>query len=123
MKKLFFIAGMAVVLGSCYADKYDKLYPAHVSTVDPCDTATNASTYSGNVKAIMGQSCATTGCHDATAAGGYDLTSVTGVQSCAASGLLVSDINSGRMPKSASKLSDCQIKQITYWVNHGALNN
>lgn len=124
MKKILLFAVIAVSLGSCYNDKYDKLYPAPVVTVDPCDTATNAATYTNNVKPIMSQSCAIAGCHDALeAAGGYDLSVYAGVKTAADNGLLLSDINRGTMPKGLGKLTDCKIKQITYWVNHGAANN
>lgn len=123
MKKILFLACTALALGGCYNDKFDKLYVT--PSVDVCDTATNPSTYSGNVKKIMDQSCNESGCHDAgSASGGYDLTSYAGVKAASDDGVLMSDIISGRMPKGgAAKLSDCNIKQIQYWVNHGAQNN
>lgn len=124
MKKILLIAVLAISLGSCYNDKYDKLYPAPVVTVDPCDTATNASTYSGNVSGIISLNCATAGCHDANEmAGGYNLSTYAGVKEIADNGRLLITTNSGSMPKSLPKLSDCKIKQLTYWVNHGAQNN
>lgn len=127
MKKILLIAGATIALASCYNDKFDKLYVEPNNgggTLDKCDTATNPSTYSGNVKAIIDQSCAIGGCHDAsTIAGGYDLSTHAGVKIAADNGLLMADINSGNMPKGLPKLSDCKIKQIQYWVNRGALNN
>ncbi len=124
MKKLIPIALLAIIATGCYNDKYEKLYPAPVTTVDPCDTATNPSTYSGNIMAIMNQSCNTAGCHDASSAsGGYDLTQYSMVKASADNGSLVDQITSGRMPQGMAKLSDCKIGQIVYWVNHGAQNN
>lgn len=124
MKKLILAACIAISITGCYNDKYDKLYPAPQATIDLCDTATNPSTYSDNVKGIIMSSCAISGCHDEnTAGGGYDLSKYDQVKVVADNGLLLSDINSGNMPKDQPKLSDCKIKQITYWVNHGAQNN
>lgn len=124
MKKLLLISTIAIALGGCYNDKFDKLYPTPATTVDLCDTAVNPATYATTVVPIMNQSCAIAGCHDAnTGAGGYDLTQYSHVKVAATSGLLLSDINSGKMPENLPKLSDCKIKQITYWVNHGALEN
>lgn len=124
MKKILLIAALAVSLGSCYNDKYDKLYPAPTTTVNLCDTATNASTYSGSVKPIMQASCAIAGCHDAAEqAGGYDLSKYDQVKLVADNGLMLHDINRGTMPQGMAKLTDCQINQITYWINHGALEN
>lgn len=124
MKKILFGAVIAVALIGCYNDKYDKLYPAPQVTVDPCDTAANPSTYSANVKPILLQSCAISACHDGTTvAGGYDFTLYDNARTAADNGLMLADINSGTMPQGMPKLSDCKIKQITYWVNHGAANN
>jgi hypothetical protein len=124
MKKLIPIAVIALMVAGCYNDKYDKLYPAPVVTVDPCDTAKNEATYSGNVMGIMTQSCTTAGCHDAgTASGGYDLTQYDQVKTAANNGLLVSDITSGNMPQGMAKLSECKIAQVKNWVDHGAKNN
>ncbi len=124
MKKLIPIAVIALMAAGCYNDKYDKLYPAPVVTVDPCDTAKNEATYSGNIMALMNQSCNTSGCHDAsTASGGYDLTQYSMVKAAADNGSLVSQIVSGSMPQGMPKLSECKIAQIKNWADHGAKNN
>lgn len=114
----------AILLAGCYNDTYEDLYPQPANAIDKCDTATNAATYSGNVKPIMDQYCATAGCHDAsTGAGGYDLSNYTGTKGAALDGVLVSVIADGSMPKGGSALSACDLKQVAYWVNKGAPNN
>jgi hypothetical protein len=124
MKKLILIAGLAMVVAGCYNDKYEELYPA-VGTVT-CDT-TNV-TYTTDIKPIFTAKCNTVGCHDAsTMASGYNFTTHAGTQPAALNGRIVGCVNwaSGfsPMPKGAPKLSDCEIKKITRWVNQGALDN
>jgi hypothetical protein len=127
MKKIIAVACLAVILGSCYNDKADKLYPAPVTT---CDTTTIS--YSHDIAPIVIASCYSpgNGCHDAAGAAtsGFDYqSSVTAIQSNALSGTLLGDINwlprHNNMPKNGSKLSDCEINKMTRWVNEGAPNN
>jgi hypothetical protein len=129
MKKLMIIAGVLLMFGSCYNDKYDKLYPA--PPVTTCDTTTI--TYAHDIAPIIAQNCAISGgCHDASGAGtsGYDYaTSISALQTNAHDGSLISDINwaptkgHSNMPKNGAKLSACDINKITRWVNQGAQNN
>lgn len=127
MKKLVPIVGMLALFCGCYNDKYDKLYPVPVTT---CDTTTI--TYSHDIAPIIANYCLSpgNGCHDVTGAGvsGYDYqTNILALQSNAATGLLLPDINwdprHNAMPKNAAKLPDCDINKITRWVNQGAQNN
>lgn len=110
-------------LAACYQDKKDQLYPAPAGG---CDT-TAAATYSGAVQPILQSHCAISGCHDAAASGGVNLTGVAGAQAIATDGRLVGVISHAAgylpMPKDASKLDDCTILQITRWVAAGAPNN
>ncbi len=114
---------VVVAMSGCYNDKYDQLYPAPVTTVDLCDTATNPATYSGSVKATINEKCASTGCHDATThQNGYDMSKYA--TDSAITDRIKIRITQGTMPPiSSSQLSDCQKKQIFSWVNHGAQNN
>lgn len=100
-----------------------------------CGTACDETifTYSGAVRPILDIHCI--GCHNsADAGGGIDLTLYDGtgsgndgVKQVALDGRLVGTITwaSGYspMPKGGDKLSDCNISQITKWVNAGAPNN
>lgn len=106
---------------SCYYDKKENLYPPTSGGVS-CDTA-NVS-YSGTVKPILTASCI--GCHSASnASGGYNLGDHAGVTASSSRLLGAIQHASGysAMPKSAAKLSSCQIAQIEKWLNAGAPNN
>ena len=130
MKKIMLAASLLLMLGSCYNDKYDKLYPPQVTTT--CDTT--AVTYTADVKPIIVANCYSpgNGCHDAvgSSTSGYNYeSSITPLQGNAADGSLVTDINwtptrgHNSMPKNGTKLSACDINKITRWVNLGAQNN
>jgi len=128
MKKLMLAAGLPLLLGSCYNDKYDKLYPATV--VVTCDT-TNVS-FAASIQPILTANCNIAGgCHDAAgvAVSGYDFTNFTIFHLLAANSSVVTDINGtptaghNAMPKDLPKLSQCDINKITAWVNQGAQNN
>lgn len=129
MKKLILILATAIAVAGCANDNYQDLYPSVTTTVDKCDTTANEATYSGNVKTIIDQYCATSGCHDAgTSAAGYNLSNYTGVKLSANNGSLVKSVvwsmsGSARMPKGGSQLSQCNLNQIINWVNKGAQNN
>lgn len=89
-----------------------------------CDT-TNV-TWSGVVSPILQTYC--NGCHNASnPSGGIVLSEYNGAAAVALNGKLVGTINfaSGyaQMPPSGSKMPDCEIAQITKWVNDGAPNN
>jgi len=89
-----------------------------------CDTS--LFTYSGVVQAILALHC--TGCHNNTIQnGGVNLSTYNGVQTVVLNGKLAGSINWSTgfvpMPKGGQKLSDCNIEQITKWINAGAPNN
>lgn len=91
-------------------------------TSTTCDTA--GVTYTNNVKPIMSASCTSSGCHSTSShASGIILDTYDGVKAAAQSGGLVSSIQSGSMPRGASKLESCVITKIKAWVDAGALNN
>ena len=123
------VAGILLLLDSCYNDKYDKLYPA--PPVVTCDTASVS--FATTIMPILTAKCNVAGgCHDAAGAAtsGYDFTSGWDVFHFQAThNILINDINftpsNGRnaMPKNLPKLSQCEIDKMTAWVNQGALNN
>src|ERR1035437_2066913 len=112
MKTLMMIAGLMLILGSCYNDKYDKLYPAISTTI--CDTTTI--TYTHDIAPIINANCAISGSHTATGTSGYDYSgSITVIQGNAANGALLSDINGtptrghNTMPLNLPRLSTCDV--------------
>lgn len=123
MKKII-AAACLLILAGCYNDKQDKLYPLSTSIV--CDT-TNV-TFGKDVLPILTKNCITSGCHDATASGGYDLRSFDGASAAVANdNQLVKSVTHDPsvvpMPQNLPKLSDCDINKIVRWVNLGAQNN
>jgi len=88
---------------------------------DDCDTTSY--TYSGTIKPIVDQNCATsTACHGSGTQYG-DFTTYTGLksrvdnQSIQKRAIVVQD-----MPP-AAPMPDCELLLIKNWIDHGALNN
>ena len=81
--------------------------------------------YSQQVQPFIDLNCTTSGCHDASASGGYNLTTHSGVSNNAA--IILSAINhdSGTtpMPMGGSKLPDSTIQQFDCWISQGKLDN
>jgi hypothetical protein len=109
---------------SCASNKKDVLYG--------CDS-TNVS-YANHIKPIMDNSC--NSCHStanaAASGGGIKLDSydevfnnldTTSVANGGDGGRLLTDVQSGKMPRSAAKLNDCDIAKIKNWIFEGAKNN
>jgi len=129
MKKLLMIASLVVFLGSCYNDKYDKLYPA--APTNTCDTTTIG--YAKDIAPIITTYCAINGgCHNPSGdanTGNLDYTIFSVLQSQATTALIVDDINGtpsrghNAMPLNLPALSACDINKLTRWVNEGAPNN
>ncbi|MGB0863944.1 MAG: c-type cytochrome domain-containing protein [Saprospiraceae bacterium] len=90
-----------------------------------CDSLVNLS-FATEVMPIIQTNCAGGGCHDVTAAGGYDYTSYSGVKSSVDNSRMMGTINhqSGfsAMPPSY-QISSCDNKTIETWISEGALNN
>jgi hypothetical protein len=89
-----------------------------------CDTS--LFTYSNAVQPTLSLHC--TGCHNnTTQGGGVNLSTYNGVQTVALNGKLAGSINWSTgfvpMPQGGQKLNDCNIQQITKWINAGAPNN
>lgn len=125
MKKKLLLLVCIVGLAGCYKDTEEELYPDW-STPPPaggCDT-TDVS-FATTIKPILDQYCATAGCHNITAAAGYDLSTYAGAN--LAKGRIVGAVKwetgYSAMPQGGSKLNNCQISQISAWVAEGAKNN
>ena len=95
-----------------------------VNCVSACDP--NAFTYAAVIKPIIDLNCK--GCHNnSSAGGGYSFSGYAGLKVALTNGRLLGTINHiagfSVMPQGGVKLNDCNIQQITKWVNAGALNN
>lgn len=123
MKTTFFTIGTVFVLGlslvqmGCYKDNKESMFP----NTGICDTANV--TWTKDVRAIVNTSCAISGCHNAAASGGYDLSNFAGVKMMVDNNRFLAVIESGSMPKNASKLDDCTINKVRSWIAKGALQN
>jgi len=127
MKKILFsVALLSVIASGCYNDKYDKLYPAPVTTT--CDTSVVS--YSATIQPIFNTYC--TSCH---ASGGVaiaygDMTSYNSSWTSSRNLTnMIRDINItstsdiNHMPQNTASLSACDINKISAWIHQGALNN
>jgi hypothetical protein len=82
------------------------------------------STYTADVKPIMDNSCALSGCHSAASSqAGFDLSSYNAVKTAAGSAKFMGSMEHNSryeaMPRGAAKLSDANLKLIACWINNG----
>lgn len=108
-------------LSACINDKMQVATP-----ISTCDTA--SVTYTATIRPLTDQHCALSGCHtSADQAGGYDLSTHTGLKDIADDGKLLGSIRHqtgySSMPQNADKLDDCTIAKYAKWVAAGAPNN
>lgn len=81
-------------------------------------------TYTADVKPIMDNNCAISGCHNSSSkADGKDYSTYNSVKSGSSSNSFLGSMQhlSGykSMPKGGSKLSDAQLKTISCWIENG----
>lgn len=92
--------------------------------VQDCDSINV--TYSLTIKPIMDSYCK--GCHSGSSpSGGISITNYSQTKAIASNGKLMGTVEHqagySPMPKNASKLSDCNIKQLNKWISDGMQNN
>jgi hypothetical protein len=81
-------------------------------------------TYTADIKTVMDNTCALSGCHDAvTKSEGYDLSNYAGVKSAAGNeaflGSMEHKSSFSAMPQSGSKLSESTLQKIYCWIENG----
>ena len=107
----------AAVLGGCYYDVEEELYP------DVCNIEDIR--YSNVIEPIIQRECYT--CHDAlTQNGGVNLDGYEHFYEWVANGKVLAAIkHTGPipMPQDAEMLDSCTIAKIEIWINAGALDN
>lgn len=104
------------MLGSCYYDVEEELYPQ-----DP-DCVTAEMTYEGEISTIINTNCAISGCHVA-GTGRVDFTGYAGVSQVANSGELRQKVVIEKSMPPSKPLSACEIAKIEAWLNQGAPEN
>ncbi len=88
------------------------------------DCTSTTPTYTVDIKPIMDNNCASSGCHNSSSrADGKDYSSYTAVKNGSSSNEFIGSIQhlSGykAMPQGRAKLSDAQIKTISCWIENG----
>lgn len=122
LKKGTFILLIGLLISFLVACSSDETDPIGGDQLD-CSGVT--STFTADVKSIMDNNCATSGCHNSgTQANGIDLSTYDLVKSESSRARFLGSIRheSGfnRMPQGANKLSDANIEKIACWVENGA---
>lgn len=120
MKGKIFL-GVFAVLYTIFACTKDKTLEP--DPIDPnCPTTIS---FASDVKPLIDVNCVTSGCHDASGAGGYNFSTYSAV---AANGELIVNVISwdtgfSPMPQGGDKLPDSLIQKIKCWVKQGKLDN
>lgn len=114
-KFIFAAFSLSILLVSCQKDP--------VSTVDCTGIATS---YTTDIKPILDASCATSGCHNASAhQAGIDLSNYNGVRNVSSQDRFLGSIQHKKgynpMPQNSAQLSQDKIDLITCWVQNGAV--
>ncbi|MCX6182985.1 MAG: hypothetical protein NT150_13780 [Bacteroidetes bacterium] len=93
------------------------------STATTTDCTGVAPTYNADIKAIMTANCTLSGCHNSSAAGGYNLTTYEACKN--AKDKIVGSVQhvSGyqAMPQGSGKLDDSTITKIFCWAQNGCM--
>jgi cytochrome c5 len=120
MKKLISMSVMsAIVIAACTKDNYEKDHPKVVIKTAAIDTCTDSIKYSVQIKRIMKNNCATSGCHD-----GVSQSNFNDYSTVASDTSIVSRMNDASNPMPQSGLLDeCTRNQVKAWVKAGAKNN
>ena len=108
--------GALLLLGGCYYDAEEVLYPGSF-----CDTA-NVS-YSGSVKGIIETNCAVSGCHVPAGTGPGNFALYSDVKARVDNGLFRSLVLVNQSMPPNIPLGDCELEQLSIWVNAGAPEN
>jgi hypothetical protein len=119
---LFIITILTLIIGSCYYDSEEFLYP---KLGNNCDT-TNI-TFATSVISLLQNNCQS--CHSNSNAATYGnnlkLQNYSDVYAKRAN-ILSSIKQNGAtspMPKGGAKMKDCIIREFEIWINNGAPNN
>lgn len=113
MTRTLLIALLFIALISCKKDKASAF------------SCTDEISFSQQVEPLINMNCSTSGCHDATAEGGYEFKDHATIS--AAADKIVSAINheagTTPMPIGADKLADSAIRIVVCWSSAGKLDN
>lgn len=113
MKKVLIVCSVALIFFGCYTDKEEELYPN-----SDCDIANV--TYANNIKQLVENRCATSGCHVA----GATLPDLSDYNKLKQNidRVKVRAIDLKTMPQGAP-LNKCETDKLAKWISEGAINN
>ncbi len=118
MRKLICLLSLSLFF-ACESENVEDLRPDL-----GCDTSDVA--YQKDIKAILSDNCAQSGCHlGPNGVGALDLSTYQDAKTIADNGQLLGRIRgtSGNLMPPSGALLDCDIDKISAWVNQGAPNN
>ena len=114
---------LIAVVVSCDKDKVGDFDPIEEVSVFT-EVCTDTVFYEPTVQEIISQNCATGGCHNTVAAGGYMFLSYDSVAVNSAKILnAMKHQTVTLMPLGGEKLADSLIQQFECWIDQGKLNN
>jgi len=120
---LSLVFALVVTLAWSGCGKDDK-NPDYIAEANCTSVDASTNTYALAIKAIMDNSCALGGCHDAgTKSDGVDLSDYAGTKKAFESQDLLCAVNHGNgcqpMPKGGSKLSSDVLNRLACWARNG----
>ncbi len=115
------VAIFVVNFSSCYYDKEEYLYNQNAGCTD------TVSTYNGQIKAIINQNCAFSGCHSGSSpSSGIGLETYALTKTAAQNGFMCTinwEAGCSKMPKNANQLGACDREVLQRWINRGYPEN
>lgn len=104
---------------SCTSDSISDIEPGDFN-----DCVLINVTYSGQIRTIINQNCAVSGCHVTGGRGNGVYETFEGVRAKVDNGSFEDRVFvRGDMPPDGRQLSDCALDQLRIWLDEGALNN
>ena len=124
--RLFFafiaLSAFIAVASSCKKNKDNPDYAAEANCSAIADSANR---YTNSINALLDARCATSGCHNASAAGGINLSNYAGAKNAFQNRNALCSVHQGNdcqpMPNSGAKLSDSELNKLDCWVQNGFL--
>jgi hypothetical protein len=112
---------LSIVVFSCKK----KTTTATTTTTTTTAACSGTISYSATIAPMMSQNCSTSGCHNSSNAGGYNLTTYSSVSSNAMIILKSMRHESGvnAMPQGASQIATSTLDKFDCWIQQGKLNN
>lgn len=110
-------AVLSVLMYSCSKDQT----PPVIELTAECPEVIS---FANQIEPIIQNNCSTSGCHDATSSGGYNLQGYSNISSNATAILSAMRHETPTpMPVGAPQLADSLIQQFACWTSQGTINN